>query len=129
MHFLFSLDVVWARISCVLAEIFGQKNIIRRINIKPLSHWDATSSQWVCESIHQTVAKGSHGIPKSLHASRTVCQSFKHVILFCVTKIIAKPSPSHCILCKPVANPSQTFLNTLQGSFRDLHNATNMQHK
>ena len=24
--------------------------------VKPLSHWDATSSRWVCESIRQTVA-------------------------------------------------------------------------
>ena len=49
-------------------------------------------------------------------------ESLKHVILFCATKIIAKLSPSHHICCEPVANPSQ-------GCFRDLHNATNMQHK
>ena len=81
----------------------------------------------------RTIAKGSHGISKSSHASprssRTVRQSFKHVILFCATKIITKPSPSHRICREPVANPSQTFANTLQGSFRDLHNATNMRHK
>ena len=63
------------------------------------------------------------------NSSRTGRQSFKHVILFCATKIIAKPSPSHRICREPVANPSQTFANTLQGSFRDLHNATNMRHK
>ena len=33
MHFLCILDVSWARISVVLAEIFGQNNIyVRRIN-------------------------------------------------------------------------------------------------
>ena len=63
------------------------------------------------------------------NSSRTGRQSFKHVILFCATKIIAKPSPSHRICREPVANPSQTFVNTSQGSFRDLHNATNMRHK
>ena len=52
-----------------------------------------------------------------------------HVILLCATKIIAKPSPKHRICREPVANPSQTFANTSQGSFRDLHNATNMRHK
>ena len=35
--------------------------------------------------------------------------SFKHVILFCATKIIAKPSPSHRICREPVANPSPTL--------------------
>ena len=35
------------------------------------------------------------------------------VILFCVTKIIAKPSLSHHICREPVASPSQTFANTL----------------
>ena len=63
------------------------------------------------------------------NSSRTVRQSFKHVKLFCATKIIAKPSPSHRICREPTANPSQMIANTLQGSFRDLHNATNMRHK
>ena len=40
---------------------------------------------------------------------RTGHQSFKHVILFCETKIIAKPSPSHRICREPVANPSPTL--------------------
>ena len=57
----------------------------------------------------RTVAKRSHGIAKSSHASRTVHQSFKHVIPFSATKIIAKPSPSHRICCEPVANLSPTL--------------------
>ena len=43
------------------------------------------------------------------NSSRTGRQSFKHVILFCATKIIAKPSPSHRICWEPVANPSPTL--------------------
>ena len=43
------------------------------------------------------------------NSSRTPRQSFKHVILFCATKIIAKPSPSHRICRGPVANPSPTL--------------------
>ena len=39
--------------------------------IKPLSHWDAMSSRLFCESIRKIVAKRSHGIAKSSHASRT----------------------------------------------------------
>ena len=48
------------------------------------------------------------------NSSQTGRQSFKHVILFCVTKIIAKPSPSHRIYCKPVANPSPTLCRRAQ---------------
>ena len=44
-----------------------------------------------------------------VNSSQTVRQSFKHVILFCATKIIAKPSPSHRICREPVANPSPTL--------------------
>ena len=95
-----------------------------KIYLKPLSHWDATSLRWVCESIRKTVAKRSHGIAKSLHASRTRRERFVKVLNICVTKIIAKPSPSHRICREPVANLSQTFANTSQGSFRNLHNAT-----
>ena len=85
---------------------------------KPLSHWDATSSRWVCESIRKTVANCRETFAwyrKVLaciaNSSRTVRQSFKHVhvILFCATKIIAKASPSHRICREPVANPSQAF--------------------
>ena len=88
----------------------------RRVNVKPLSHWDATSSRWICESIRQTIAncrKTFAWYCKVLaciaNSSRTVHQSFKHVILFCATKIIAKPSPSHRICREPVANPSPTL--------------------
>ena len=83
---------------------------------KPLSHWDATSSRWVCESIHQTVANCRETFAwyrKVLaciaNSSRTGRQSFKHVILFCATKNIAKPSPSHRICREPVANQSPTL--------------------
>ena len=84
--------------------------------VKPLSHWDVTSSRWVRESIRQTVAncrKTFAWYPKVLaciaNFSRTVRQSFKHVIFFCATKIIAKPSPSHHICREPVANLSPTL--------------------
>ena len=53
-------------------------------------------------------------------------REFKHVILFCVTQIIAKQSPSHRMCRETVANPSQPFADTSQFSFRDLHNATNL---
>ena len=55
----------------------------------------------------RTVAKRSHGIAKSSHASRTGRQSFKHVI-HC-TFLCDKPSPSHRICREPVANPSPTL--------------------
>ena len=84
--------------------------------LKPLSHWDATSSRWVCESIRQTAAYCRETFAwyrKVLaciaNSSRMGRQSFKHVILFCATKFIAKPSPSHRICRKPVANPSPTL--------------------
>ena len=84
--------------------------------IKPLSHWDATSSRWVCKSIRQTVANCRETFAwyrKVLacvaNSSRTGRQSFKHVILFSATKIIAKPSPSHRICREPVANTSPTL--------------------
>ena len=108
-------------------EMQKKPNLPRNWLVNPLSDWDAMSSRWVCEWILQTVAKRLHGIAKSSHASRTGCQSFKHVILFCATKNIAKPSPSHRICRQPVANPSQTFASTSQGSFRDLHNATKLR--
>ena len=53
--------------------------------------------------------------------SRTVRESFKHVIHFCTTKIIAKPHKSR--------TRRQHFADALQGSFRDMHNATNMRHR
>ena len=34
---------------------------------------------------------------------------FKHVVLFCATQIIKKPSPSHRICREPVMNPSPTL--------------------
>ena len=53
----------------------------------------------------QTVVKRSHGIANFLtciaNSSQTARQSFKHVILFCATKIITKPSPSHRICREP----------------------------
>ena len=70
-----------------------------------------------------TVAKRSHGIAKSLHASgtrRTVPQGFKHVILFCATKIIAKPSPSHRICREPVTKPSPTLCRGSQTHGKEL---------
>ena len=86
-----------------------------RTFLKPLSHWDATSSQWVCESIRQTVTNCRETLVwyrKVLtciaNSSRMGRQSFKHVILFCATKFIAKPSPSHRICREPVAYPSPT---------------------
>ena len=89
----------------------------RRIRyLKPLSHWDETSSRWVCESIRQTIANCRETFAwyrKVLaciaNSSRTGRQSFKNVILFCATKFIAKPSPSHRICREPVANPSPTL--------------------
>ena len=122
--------------SIVMTLSFQQIRSSLSLIVKPYSHWDATSSRWVCESIRQTVANCRETfawyrkvLACIVNSSRTVRQSFKHVILFCATKIIAKPSPSHRICRKPVANPSQTFANTSQGSSRDLHNATNMRHK
>ena len=83
----------------------------------------STSSRWVCESICQTVANCSKTFAwyrKVLtciaNSSRTVCQSFKHVILFCATKIIAKPSPSHRI-CR---EPSPTLRRRLQTHRKEL---------
>ena len=43
------------------------------------------------------------------NSSRTVRQSFKHVILFCATKVFAKPSLSHRICREPVDDPSLTL--------------------
>ena len=84
--------------------------------LKPLSYWDATTSRWVCESIRQSDANCRETfawyrkVPACIaNLSRTVRQSFKHVILLCATKIIAKPSPSHRICREPVANPSPTL--------------------
>ena len=104
------------------------------------SHWDVTSSRWVCESIRQTVANCRETFAwyrKVLaciaNSSRTGRQSFKHVILFLCDKnyrkTVAKSSHMSRTRRQPVADPSQTFANTSQGSFRDLHNATNMRHK
>ena len=94
---------------------------------KPLSHWDATSSRWVCESIRQTVANCRETFAwyrKVLaciaNSSRTGRQSFKHVILFCATKIIAKPSPSHRICREPVGNPSPTLRRRSQTHRREV---------
>ena len=51
----------------------SRNNIIEceRRFLKPISHWDATSSRLFCKSILETVAKRSHGIAKCSHASRT----------------------------------------------------------
>ena len=82
-------------------------NSTQNTHLKPLSHWDATSSRWVCESIRQTIANCHemftwyHKVIACIATSRTVRQSFKHVILFCATKIIAKLSPSHRICRYP----------------------------
>ena len=91
------------------------------LRFKPLSHWDATSSRWVCESIRQTVAnchKTFAWYRKVLaciaNSSQTCRQSFKHAILFCATKIITKPSPSHRICRERVANPSPTLCRRSQ---------------
>ena len=70
--------------------------------IKPLSYWDAMSSRLFCESIRKIVAKRSHGIAKSSHASRTgrelLAKVFNMSSFFVrLTKIIAKPLPSHRI--------------------------------
>ena len=98
--------------------------------LKPLSHWDATSSRWVCESIRKTVANCREtvawyckGLACIANSSRTVRQSFKHVILFCATKIIAKPSRSHRMCREPVANPSRTSREPIAAKFS---RATNM---
>ena len=88
---------------------------------KPLYHWDATSSGWVCELIRKTVVNCRETFAwyrKVLaciaNSSRTVRQSYKHVILFGATKIIAKPSPSHRICREPVPNPSPTLCRRSQ---------------
>ena len=49
-------------------------SVLIQFSLKPLSHWDATSSRWVWESIAKplrTIAKCSNGIAKFSHASRT----------------------------------------------------------
>ena len=88
--------------------------------LKTLSHWDATSSRWVlridslnCRELSRNCRETFAWYRKVLaciaNSSRTGRQSFKYVILFCATKIIAKPSPSHRICREPVANQSPTL--------------------
>ena len=54
------------------------------------------------------------------NSSRSVCQRFKHVILFCATKFIAKPSPSHRMCREPVTNLSPTLHRRLQTHRKEL---------
>ena len=65
--------------------------------LKPLSHWHATSLRLVCKSIRQTVAICRETFAWDCKVlacianwSRMVHKSFKHVILFCATKILQK---------------------------------------
>ena len=62
------------------------------------------------------------------NSSRTGRQSFKHVILFCATKIIAKPSPSHRICREPVANPTQTLRRRSQTHPKEVSAICTMRH-
>ena len=108
--------------------------IIFHQTLKPLSHWDAASTRWVCESIRQTVANCRetfawyHKVfPCIANSSRTVRQSFKHVILFCATKIIANLSPSHRICREPVANPSPTLRRCSQIHHKEVSAICTMQ--
>ena len=103
------------------------KSVFYAPPFKPLSHWDATSSRWVCESICQTVANCRETFTwyrKVLacitNSWQTVRQSIKHVILFCATNIIAKPLPNHCICHEPVANPSSTLRRRSQTHHKEL---------
>ena len=64
---------------------------------KALSHWHATSLRLVCKSIcqtvaicHETFALDCKVLACIANWSRTVHKSFKHVILFCATKILEK---------------------------------------
>ena len=105
-------QVIWSAVSYPNLAVSGQaflRQFTSAIVLKPLSHWDATSLRWVCESIRQTVANCRETFACIANSSRTGRQSFKHVILFCATKIIAKPSPSHRICREPVANTSPTL--------------------
>ena len=104
------------RLGPEVIKLFSHQDNMSEAVLKPLSHWDATSSRWVCESIRQTIANCRETFAwyrKVLaciaNSSRTGRQSFKHVILFCATKFIAKPSPSHRICREPVADPSPTL--------------------
>ena len=115
---------IWLLIAPVPVHCFSITLTISFYTFKPLSHWDVTSSRWVSESICQTVANCRETFTwyrKVLaciaNSSRTVRQSFKHVVLFCATKIIAKPSPSHCICSEPVANPSPTLRKHIAKNF------------
>ena len=108
---------------------------LRHFELKPLSHWYATSSRWVCESICKTVANCRETFAwyrKVLaciaNSSRTVRQSFKHVVLFCATKIFAKPSSSHRICREPVANLSPTLRRRLQTHRKELYAICTMRH-
>ena len=65
----------------------------------------------------ETVAWYRKGLACIANSSRTVRQSFKHVILFCATKIIAKPSRSHHMCREPVANPSRTSHEPIAAKF------------
>ena len=102
-------------------------SVLIQFSLKPLSHWDATNSRWVWESIRQTIANCREMFTwyrKVLaciaNSSRSVCQRLKHVKLFCATKFIAKPSPSHRMCRKPVANLSPTLRRRLQTHRKEL---------
>ena len=102
---------------------YKQNQTFLNSTIKPLSHWDAMSSRLFCESIRETVAKCSHGIAKSSHASRTGCEqsrtvreSFKHVILFCATKNHHKTVAKSSHMSRTRRQP---FADTLQSAQYD----------
>ena len=61
------------------------------------------------------------------NSSRTVRKSFKHVILFCATKIIAKPSLSHRRCREPVADPSPTLRRRSQTHRKEVSVICTMQ--
>ena len=80
--------------------------------VKPLSHWDATSSRLFCESIRELVSKPFAWQRKVLdciaNCSRTVRESFKYEGLFRATKnhrkIVARSSQVSRIRRQPFAN-------------------------
>ena len=93
-------------------------------HIKPLSHWDATSSRWVCESIRQTVANCRETFAwyrKVLaciaNSSRTGRHSFKHVILFVRQKL----SQNRRQVIAYVANPSLTLRRRSQTHRKEVY--------
>ena len=61
------------------------------------------------------------------NSSGTVRQSFKHVILFCATKIIAKPSLSHRRCREPVADLSPTLRRRSQTHRKEVSAICTMQ--